>query len=196
VGNPQECPLDGLLLDITGWRPEEIDDEASRATELGRWPDPEGDVGDRGGMGAKAAINSAAIVVEPGMGLNEQAAPGVEQRAESVVVSACHLADVVTPTAWSAAAAEDALDAIDVLAAALSGISPETAGALAAVAAATADARRQLGLPTNADTAAPGDAAVPGPRTGQQAAPRAPLRRRPRRRGLGPGYQGIRLTEG
>ncbi|MFE2045307.1 hypothetical protein ACFXAZ_31210 [Streptomyces sp. NPDC059477] len=128
------------------------------------------------------------------MGLNEQAAPGVEQRAESVVVSACHLADVVAPTAWNAAAAEDALDAIDVLAAALSQISPETAGALAAVAAATEDARRRLGLPTDADAAAPGEAAVPAAAagTGQQAAPGKLARPRVRRRrGLGPGFQGI-----
>ncbi|MFE7046273.1 hypothetical protein ACFU9X_44955 [Streptomyces atratus] len=125
------------------------------------------------------------------MGLNSRAAPGVEQRAELAVVSACHLADAVTPTAWSAAAAEDTLDAIDVLTTALSGISPEPAGALAAVAAATADARRRLGLPADADTAAPGDAAVPAARTGQQAAPGKLPRPRARRRGLGPGYQGI-----
>ncbi|MGW5678233.1 hypothetical protein ACWEV4_24675 [Streptomyces sp. NPDC003860] len=125
------------------------------------------------------------------MGLNDQAAPGVEQRSESVAVSACHLADVVTPTAWNAAAAEDALDAIDVLAAALSQIGPETAGALAAVAAATADARRRLGLFADADTAAPGEAAVPAARTGQQAVPGKPARPRAQRRGLGPGYQGI-----
>lgn len=31
-------PLDGLLLDITGWRPEEVDDGAALATELSRWP--------------------------------------------------------------------------------------------------------------------------------------------------------------
>ncbi|MFJ7146702.1 hypothetical protein ACIQVT_00490 [Streptomyces sp. NPDC100445] len=31
-------PLDGLLLDITGWRPEEIDDGVALMTELGRWP--------------------------------------------------------------------------------------------------------------------------------------------------------------
>ncbi|MFM9633250.1 MULTISPECIES: hypothetical protein [Streptomyces] len=31
-------PLDGLLLDITGWRPEEIDDGAALPTELTRWP--------------------------------------------------------------------------------------------------------------------------------------------------------------
>src|SRR4051812_35559551 len=28
----------GLLLDITGWRPEEIDDGVALMTELGRWP--------------------------------------------------------------------------------------------------------------------------------------------------------------
>lgn len=31
-------PLDGLLLDITGWRPEEVDDGAALSTELSRWP--------------------------------------------------------------------------------------------------------------------------------------------------------------
>lgn len=31
-------PLDGLLLDVTGWRPEEIDDGVALMTELGRWP--------------------------------------------------------------------------------------------------------------------------------------------------------------
>jgi hypothetical protein len=30
-------PLDGLLFDITGWRPEEIDDGASLAMELGQF---------------------------------------------------------------------------------------------------------------------------------------------------------------
>ncbi|MFI6530711.1 hypothetical protein [Streptomyces uncialis] len=125
------------------------------------------------------------------MGLNARAAPGVEQRAELAVERACHLADAVTPTAWSAAAAEDALDAIDVLATALSGIGPETAGALAAVAAATAEARRRLGLPADAESAAPGEAAVPAAGTGQPAAPGKLPRPRARRRGLGPGYQGI-----
>ncbi|CAK7286417.1 hypothetical protein SGPA1_40677 [Streptomyces misionensis JCM 4497] len=31
-------PLDGLLLDISGWCPEVIDDGAALVTELGRWP--------------------------------------------------------------------------------------------------------------------------------------------------------------
>lgn len=69
------------------------------------------------------------------------------------MVSACHLADAATPTAWSTGAAEDALDAIGVLGAALSRISPETAGALAAVAAATTAARRHLALPADPDIA-------------------------------------------
>ncbi|MGW2050846.1 hypothetical protein ACWCPF_37605 [Streptomyces sp. NPDC001858] len=30
-------PLDGLLLDITGWRPEEIDDGVSLLTDLGQF---------------------------------------------------------------------------------------------------------------------------------------------------------------
>ncbi|MFF4795778.1 MULTISPECIES: hypothetical protein [unclassified Streptomyces] len=31
-------PLDGLLLDITGWRPEEVDDGVALPTELGQFP--------------------------------------------------------------------------------------------------------------------------------------------------------------
>ncbi|MFF5393373.1 hypothetical protein ACFY5H_34580 [Streptomyces sp. NPDC013012] len=31
-------PLDGLLLDIHGWRNEEVDDGVALTTELGRWP--------------------------------------------------------------------------------------------------------------------------------------------------------------
>ncbi|MFI8341886.1 hypothetical protein ACIF8W_17705 [Streptomyces sp. NPDC085639] len=31
-------PLDGLLLDITGWRAEEIEDGVALMTALGRWP--------------------------------------------------------------------------------------------------------------------------------------------------------------
>ncbi|KAB1984232.1 hypothetical protein [Streptomyces triticiradicis] len=31
-------PLDGLLLDIHGWRTEEVDDGVALPTELGRWP--------------------------------------------------------------------------------------------------------------------------------------------------------------
>ncbi|MFE4540691.1 hypothetical protein ACFRKB_37435 [Streptomyces scopuliridis] len=77
-------------------------------------------------------------------------------------------ADAVTSTGWSAATAEDALDAIDVLTTALSQTSPETAKALAAAAAATTDARRHLGLPADPAPGLDGkEPAVPVPRTGQ-----------------------------
>ncbi|MEF2530019.1 hypothetical protein [Streptomyces sp. CS62] len=105
-------------------------------------------------------------------------APGVELRAEQVVESARHLADAAGPGVWNAAAAEDALDASDTLAEALGGVGEELAQVLAAVTAANAAARRHLGLVTEAATA------MPAPRT------RSP--RRPKRRGLGPGFQGIR----
>ncbi|MGW2690219.1 hypothetical protein ACWC6I_44645 [Streptomyces sp. NPDC001414] len=39
-------PLDGLLLDITGWRPEEVDEGVALSTELGRWPGGRGYSGD------------------------------------------------------------------------------------------------------------------------------------------------------
>ncbi|MFA3843177.1 hypothetical protein [Streptomyces aureus] len=31
-------PLDGLLLDVTDWQPEESDGVVALSTELGRWP--------------------------------------------------------------------------------------------------------------------------------------------------------------
>ncbi|MET8957184.1 hypothetical protein [Streptomyces sp. NPDC004533] len=36
--DPNPGPLDGLLLDIHGWRTEEVDDGAALSTELSRWP--------------------------------------------------------------------------------------------------------------------------------------------------------------
>ncbi|MFH8642310.1 hypothetical protein [Streptomyces goshikiensis] len=116
------------------------------------------------------------------MELLGRAAPGVELRAEQAVESACHLADAAGPGVWSTGAAEDVLDAIDTLAEALGSAGEDVAQALAAVAAATTTARRHLGL-----TPAAGDeAAIPGTVPGT----RSP--RRMKRRGLGPGFQGIR----
>ncbi|MFE7838638.1 hypothetical protein ACFU53_22030 [Streptomyces sp. NPDC057474] len=83
-----------------------------------------------------------------GMKLAPNAAPGVEQYAETAVESACHLAGINGPESWNAAAADDGLDTIDVLADALSVLGPDIAAALAPVRAATVDARRRLGLPT------------------------------------------------
>ncbi|MCX5395314.1 hypothetical protein [Streptomyces sp. NBC_00094] len=66
-------------------------------------------------------------------------------------MSACNLADEVEPDDWSMAAADDALVAIDTLAAALAQVDPEAGEVLAAVTAATATARRRLGLPVDTE---------------------------------------------
>ncbi|MFE6788216.1 hypothetical protein ACFVFF_38850 [Streptomyces sp. NPDC057680] len=116
------------------------------------------------------------------MKLVERALPGVEEYADQAAESACLLADVVSAGGWSEAAADDALTAIETLAEALGGIGPELQDVLAAVTAAASTARRRLGLPVDTvpELAAPG--AVIALRTSC----------RPRRRGLGPGFQGIR----
>ncbi|MFE1872976.1 hypothetical protein ACFW9N_19020 [Streptomyces sp. NPDC059496] len=113
-----------------------------------------------------------------------RAAPGVEQRAGQAADAACHLADATGPGDWSAAAAEDALDAIDTLVEALGSTGESISQALAVVADATNSARWHLGIVVEeqAQESEPAAAAtVPTPR-----------RSRPRRRGLGPGFQGIR----
>ncbi|MDN3262877.1 hypothetical protein QWJ26_24335 [Streptomyces sp. CSDS2] len=116
------------------------------------------------------------------MELAERAAPGVEQHAEQAAEAACHLADAAGPGGWSTAAAEDVLDAIDTLTEALGSAGPELARALAAVAAATDGARRLLGI----------DVERREPEQPAAAATVPPARRPPKRRGLGPGFQGIR----
>ncbi|MEU1940482.1 hypothetical protein ACH49O_41365 [Streptomyces coeruleorubidus] len=119
------------------------------------------------------------------MELSAQAGPGVEQAAEQTVESACHLADLAGPDGWSTAAAEDVLDAIDTLTEALGSAGEDLAQALAAVGAATAEARRRLGIDVHDQEPGPEDAA-------SVSLPRGPGRRPPRRRGLGPGFRGIR----
>ncbi|MFJ8469679.1 hypothetical protein [Streptomyces swartbergensis] len=119
------------------------------------------------------------------MELSAQAGPGVEKAAEQTVESACHLADLADPNGWSTAAAEDVLDAVDTLTETLGGAGEDLAQALAAVTAATVEARRRLGIAVNEP---------PSGRDGAASAPgaRGPERRPPRRRGLGPGFRGIR----
>ncbi|MGW1272055.1 hypothetical protein [Streptomyces sp. NPDC002491] len=109
-----------------------------------------------------------------------EAGPGVEERASAVADAVCDLADAVTPKAWSTVAVEDAADSIDMLAEVLAAIDPETARILAAVPAATARLRHRL-VPSGAAEDVP---EAPAPRSG-----------RPRRRGLGPGWQGVRLPD-
>ncbi|OYP10063.1 hypothetical protein CFC35_41850 [Streptomyces sp. FBKL.4005] len=112
------------------------------------------------------------------MELSQEPRPRVEEQAAAVADAVCELVDTVSSATWSAGAVEDAADAIDMLAEALAAIDPEAARALAAVPAATAALRRRLALATGEDVAE-----VPAPRSG-----------RPRRRGLGPGWKGVRAT--
>ncbi|MDW8478387.1 hypothetical protein R3L02_42330 [Streptomyces scabiei] len=107
----------------------------------------------------------------------------VEQYAEAIADQACHLADTAGADDWSAEAKDDVLEAIDTLAGVLSALGPDMAQALAPVAAATAAVRRRLGL--TGDESAVAAEGVSGPH----------ILRRPQRRGLGPGFKGIR-TEG
>lgn len=109
-----------------------------------------------------------------------RAGPGVEEHADQAAEVACLLADVVAEGGWSAAAAEDALVAIETLAEAVAGIGPDVAEVLTAVTAATSTVRRRLGLPVEPEPAQSESGIVRGRRT------------RLGRRGLGPGFQGIR----
>ncbi|NEE39436.1 hypothetical protein G3M53_80320 [Streptomyces sp. SID7982] len=113
------------------------------------------------------------------MELPDRAAPGVEALAGTAADAACALADAAGPAGWNLAAAEDAADAIDTIAAALADIDPEAARLLAAIPAATKALLRHLGQ--DQDDAAAIPAAVARP-------PQLP---KPRRRGLGPGWQGL-----
>ncbi|MEW1552148.1 hypothetical protein [Streptomyces tsukubensis] len=118
------------------------------------------------------------------MDVTEQRAVGVDGYAESVVVSACELADVVAVSGWTPEAVDDTLEAVEVLAAALASA---VGGALAPVAAAVAEARARLAADADPNSAGDGGPAAP--------IPDAAVSRRPvpqaRRRGLGPGYRGI-----
>ncbi|MFE0777095.1 hypothetical protein [Streptomyces sp. NPDC058861] len=136
-------------------------------------------VGERPG-----SVLAAARGVVVGMGLVERAGPGIEERADRAAEAACELADAAAGHGWSATAADDALVAVDTLVEALAQIGPEVGEALAAVTAATIAARRRLGLPADA-----GAQAVPAARASGVSRPRAGGRSR--RRGLGPGFQGI-----
>ncbi|MFF0486807.1 hypothetical protein [Streptomyces sp. NPDC004435] len=110
------------------------------------------------------------------MGLVDRAGPGIEEQAGQVAEAACELADATAGSGWSMIAAD--------LAAALAQVDQGVAEVLAAVTAATASVRRRFGLSTEPDPVPAGTEWVSDP---------GPARRpRPRRRALGPGFQGIR----
>ncbi|WP_371558764.1 hypothetical protein OG416_39140 (plasmid) [Streptomyces longwoodensis] len=121
------------------------------------------------------------------------AAPGVAERAEALADAACELHDAVsTPASWSAAAVEDAVESMETTALALAAAHPDAAAAMLAIGQQLAQLRERLDLP-------PGEHAAAGPdddeHQEQPVEPPTPIRR-PRRRGLGPGYQGLRIPPG
>ncbi len=111
------------------------------------------------------------------MGPVDRVLPGIEERADRIAEAACKLADATAGTGWSAVAADDALVAIDTLAAALARIDPDVHEALIAVTAMTSTVRRRLGLPVDTElepalAATVSEVLAPG--TGRRSRPRFP----------------------
>jgi hypothetical protein len=105
----------------------------------------------------------------------------VRTRAENVGDEACHLVDAAGPDGWDLAAVEDAVDAVEVITAGLARIDPQAARLLTAIPGILTTLRHHFG----AALAGVGEAAtstMPSPR-----------RRASQRRGLGHGWQGVRI---
>lgn len=71
--------------------------------------------------------------------------PLLDPLAEGAVIAVCALADAAGPERWSSGATEDAATALEVLAGALSELSPEAAELLEVVPAAVAALRERVG---------------------------------------------------
>ncbi|MFC7933103.1 hypothetical protein [Streptomyces cinereoruber] len=124
--------------------------------------------------------------------LSTVAAPGVAERAEALADAACELHDAAsTPGSWSAAAVEDAVESMETTALALAAAHPDAAAAMLAIGQQLAQLRERLGLPPGEHPAGPDE----DEHQEQPVAP-TPLRRPRPRRGLGPGYQGLRIPPG
>ncbi|MBK3583199.1 hypothetical protein JHN49_05505 [Streptomyces sp. MBT57] len=119
---------------------------------------------------------------------------GVAERAEALADMACELHDAASTSAsWSAAAVEDAVEAMETTALALAVAHPDAAAAMLAIGQQLAQLRARLALSASDHSGAgcDGDA-----REGRPAEPPTPARRPRQRRGLGPGYQGLRIPSG
>lgn len=117
------------------------------------------------------------------------AAPGVAERAEALAESACELHDAVNsdPGRWNAEAVEDAIESMETTAAALQAVRPEAASCMFVITHNLGRLRQALGLPPRDDVSAEEDQE-------QAVTPVTPISR-PRRRGLGPGYRGVRIPQ-
>ncbi|WP_097233863.1 hypothetical protein [Streptomyces zhaozhouensis] len=108
----------------------------------------------------------------------EQADEDLRAQAEEFADRACELAD--STARWTPPAVEEALAAVDIVAEALGQLGPAAVAALAPVTAGTAEMRRLVQ-----------EAALPRPASSRPAVNGVPVARSPRR-GLGPGWRGIR----
>ncbi|WP_327359852.1 hypothetical protein [Streptomyces sp. NBC_01304] len=148
---------------------------------------PEADVA-AAGQGTLPYIEEKSIrprLVDQAMdALPTTAAPGVAERAEALADAACELHDAATsPDRWSAAAVEDAVESVETTLLALLTLHPGAA----LVGQAVTQLRDDLGLP-------PRDASKAGPVAAEdQLTEPTPIRARRERRGLGPGFQGVRI---
>ncbi|MGG2463777.1 hypothetical protein ACO0M4_28945 [Streptomyces sp. RGM 3693] len=116
------------------------------------------------------------------------AAPGLAEKAEALADTACALHDVAgSPARWSATAAEDVVEAMEITALALGGAHPAAAAAALPLLQDLARLRQSLALP-------PSDWPEPALEDeGEAVAPPVPISRGRARRGLGPGYKGLRI---
>lgn len=121
--------------------------------------------------------------------LQPVAAPGVAERAEALADAACDLHDsVLDPSAWSAAAVEEAIESMEITALALMYAHPDATDVMFAIRYNLGRVRAALGLP-------PRDEELAGTGDEHQAVVE-PTPIRSRRRVLGPGYQGVRIPPG
>lgn len=122
--------------------------------------------------------------------LPPDAAPGVADLSEALAEAACALGDAAG--AWNATAAENAIEAMEIIAAALAAAHPSAIDGVSVIGRDLGRLRQDLGLPARDD----GVSGVPAaPQAADAVTVPIPLRSR-RRRGLGPGFQGIRIPQG
>ncbi|MET4670633.1 hypothetical protein [Streptomyces sp. PvR018] len=122
------------------------------------------------------------------------AGPGVAEQAEALADMACELHDAASTSAsWSAAAVENAVEAMETTVLALAVAHPDAATAMLAIGQQLAQLRARLALPPSEHSAAGCEGAD---HEEQPDVPPMPRRRPRQRRGLGPGYQGLRIPSG
>ncbi|MFJ2561359.1 MULTISPECIES: hypothetical protein [unclassified Streptomyces] len=124
--------------------------------------------------------------------LPSTAAPGVAERAEALADAACELHDAAsTPASWSVAAVEDAVESLETTALALAVAHSDAAAAMLVIRQQLGQLRERLGLHPGESVTSPDDE-----HQEQAVVPPTPIRHTRQRRGLGPGYQGLRIPPG